>query len=249
MKSINPLPAALLAKRFSPASLAWAGLVTAVVLTAAGSARAQTSTSTASTTPAAPAEIADAATSTAAESATTTPTDAPPPTAASTASDDGRYQSIRNEIEARRAALLKKSQELASSSQARPALSDATALKVTDDSGLLAAGLQQALQALQSANARLRIQAETLRAQGRDTAAAESALQESDSRLSLADDALEDVDINARYAARSATPLFDWVDVRAQYVLAGHILTDARDASLQAARALRAAAEPEVINP
>lgn len=224
-------------KPISLSSTVWALIVTALVLLIAASAHAQTPAPMNDPMPM-PNATADAAGS------STIPN--PPIPATSTApaengpatnvTANGVADTYQAAIAARRAALETKRVMLESASSTRRAvLTAATQTAIQNGVAAITVTLNQAVGRLREALEHLQSKTGELSA-GQNSPAISSSLQSASSYLALAEEALGDADLNARYAATSDQPMIDWMDVRQQ-------LTDVRALIQESQRSLRAAAD------
>ncbi len=115
-----------------------------------------------------------------------------------------------------------------------------------DTQNLVVNGVGQAATALASAIARtkevvagLRTRASTIADLGGDTVSALNDINQAEATIALAEEALRDIDVSARFAATSREPLADWGDARRQFSLALGLITAARDQLRSASLSLR----------
>lgn len=235
-----------LQRSFSVSSLVWAALVTAIVLTLAASANAQSDERAITDDPARPVLTPLQVQERTVPDEPRTIIDTAPSDidrgAGMSAQPDDRRAAVLNEIESRRAAIETKRAELASQGAARvSALREETRVRVASQTSRLTNVLELGINRLQSASNRLRQRANELRDRGVDVSAAVSTLNEADRLLSSAKDALYGIDVNVSYATLSETPREDWQSAREQFLAVTRLLTEARTLLGQAINELRRA--------
>ena len=219
-----------LQKNFSLSSLAWTVFITAIVLFLAASANAQTEDTSVSNTevPAQipPAERTEPANLPSEPATTTVEVDAETDITSST---NVRRADVLSEIQNRRTAIENKRVELAERTETRvAALKEEAQSRIINQSSRLTGVLELAISRLQTTSTRLRVHATNLSGRGIDTTTAITMLDEVDQIIGTATEALEGIEVNVSYAARSETPREDWQEAREQFVSVTRILGEAR---------------------
>jgi cellobiose-specific phosphotransferase system component IIA len=141
--------------------------------------------------------------------------------------------------------LAKKRAALENATTSRKALLRATAQgSVINGMSRVAGVLSGAITKIESATARLRVKAEEIAGRGVDVSSVLSKLDEADEYLRLAEEALEGIDVNARYAATGETPAGDWAEVRQQFAEVRDLIRQAQVSIKEAMQTLRSLLTP-----
>lgn len=121
-------------------------------------------------------------------------------------------------IEERRLAIEAKREALQSASSTRQALLSETAQqRALDGMARIGSVLSASINKSQDLIARLRGQAEELTANGLPAVNVIATINQAEDRIKLAEQALRNMDINAKYAVTSDQPRADWTEVREQF--------------------------------
>lgn len=138
-------------------------------------------------------------------------------------------------IEERRAAIEAKRQALQSASSTRQSLlPGATQQRALDGMARVSSTLSASINRSKDLIVRLRARITELSAAGFPTDNVMSTISQAEGLLEVADQALRDMDINARYAVTSDQPRADWVDVREQFQTVRQSIKDAHQLLLSA---------------